>query len=373
MLFLLQNGKYKGIHPAEKPEKAIKKAEKLKDRCTAILIECFSYLHSDIYTIIDPKHLKVLDETITLTYTIGVFLDDAPMDSESMMTRTITISNTLEFYRAAALLYQFANIDNAIGFADLTRHVEPVHLIIQYEEGRKEEWTSESSQSFLSFINDNDFICDTDTFLDASVATTIEKVEGGHYITRKIKVDSGYSVQHYWHDRKFFLRLADGKWSLVTNIQHNMEDYKNNSIYAYCIAGSGVMYMAPYYIMREWNNADSVFIGITAGRWIKLKLKDSGEFKSIKAKGISSIDANDNSDIFAFALYLPQLWNLLRYLNIDDTPLRIQADFLLKNHMCKSGAYRIEPADDTEAINVDLFAIFTKILLSDARNISFED
>lgn len=373
MLFLLQNGKYKGIHPAEKPEKAIKKAEKLKDKCAAILIECFSYLHSDIYTIIEPKHFKVLEETITLTYTIGVFIDDAPMDTESMMTRTITISNTLEFYRVAALLHQFANIDNAIGFADLTRHVEPVHLIIQYEDGRKEEWTSESSESFISFINENDFICDTDSFLDASVATSVEKVEGGHYITRRVKVDSGYSVQHYWHDRKYFLRLIDGKWSLVTNLQHDMEDYQQNSIYAYCISGSGVMYMAPYYIMREWNSADSIFIGVTAGRWIKLKSADTGELKSIKAKGISSINGYDVSDIFAFALYLPQLWNLLRFLNIDDTPLRIQTDILLKNHMCKSGAYRIEPAEEGEAINIDLFAIFTKILLSEAKNISFLD
>lgn len=387
MLFLLKDGSYKTLHPATKPEKVIKKACKMKDECAAFLLECFSYLHSDLYIIVDPKSFKVVEEPITVTYTIGLFLDDTPIDVESLMTRTIVINNSLEFYRTAALLYQFYGIDNAIGFTDLNRHVEPISLSIQYSDDRVEKWAADEDNAvnFISFINENGFTLYTEKFLDASVESVDAMIDGGHYITRKVKIDNGYSYEHYWHDRKFLLRLCQGEWSLTTKLHRSDEDYYVNPIYGYSIVGSGSIYLSPFFTMREWLDTDSVFLGVTNGSWSKVPLKDFDEKSSkilklpfmmqrvVKAGHIAAYDGNDVTDTFSFALYFPQYWNLLRFLDREETPIRIQIDFLQKNHKCKSGVYEIPPVEDNEGINIDLFAIFTKILLTEPRNISFAD
>ena len=71
MIFLYRDGRYKVIDPLASDRKIEKRFTKDKKKIRAVMVECATRLHSDVYAIIEADHFKPRFKPFDLTYTIA--------------------------------------------------------------------------------------------------------------------------------------------------------------------------------------------------------------------------------------------------------------------------------------------------------------
>ena len=225
--------------------------------------------------------------------------------------------------------------------------------------------------------------CDTDDFLDVSLAeTTAEMVEDGCYITRYNPISGDSYLGYYHHGKRGLLWLWDGNWKIVSNnitpyIHEAVDNIINISDFGFfgiCVNKTGMLYMASYPFLVNYRNIQECSITLMHGVWSEYKDAETGVsfWESKKTGGSLNYVAYNPVDTLYMALYLPQYWDIQRYF-AGVTPVLVHIDVLQNKTYCKSGEYKVQRIEDGRGLDIDLFAIISSICSMPPKNISFND
>ena len=370
MIFLYRDGRYKVIDPLASDRKIEKRFTKDKKKIRAVMVECATRLHSDVYAIIEADHFKPRFKPFDLTYTIALYDVDAPIDEGTCLTRTIPIDTIADFYNVTSLIYQLECCD---GVGDIMsmgdERITIVALSIHYHKDTI-TWDPKKEKA-IEFINRQGMYCDTDNFLDASVPKE-RMVEDGCYITRPDPETGTRRMMYYYHEKKNYLYLNNGHWKFFDTLTMRISHYKTveDGINAYglCINRTGLVYLAVEEVALNLEETDSCVVELTTGKWY------TSENVWLASDEISShtYEAYNWADILYMGLFLPQIWDINRYL-FDVTPTKIGIDFLQRRRYSKSGEYEVPHSAADLGIHADLFAIFTSIMTKPLRSVAFDD
>lgn len=369
MIFLFKDKTFKVYDPFMEDYKLVKKFTKAKKKLAAVLVECSTSCHSDVYTIVKADHFKISFKPFRVTYTIDLFDSESPVDTTQSLTRTVDIETISDFYNITALMYQMNYTENAGDMLSLgDRRVIVSAMMIDY--GRdKIVW--DSKEDLIDFINRQDMICDTDEFLDAALPRD-QMVENGEYATRYDRSSGLTTLQYYFHDRKYYLYLSNGEWDRILDKPSLMMKMGDNSeainVYGMCINKTGLIYLASDQIAVAMDKVDSISIAMTIGTWYT----SHNIWLSKDEISGTTYEGYHVSDVLYMGLYLPQIWDIERYL-YDTSPITISCEFIINKRYACSGEYNVPHGAADRGLDLDLFAIFSTILSRPPVPISFDD
>lgn len=384
MIFLLRNGDFKVCDPYIEENKFLSKIERYGNDLVAVMIESSTKLHSDVFTIVTKKHFQTKITPMEIHYTLTVATLDEPIGESNVMERTLSIETVIEFYQAAALLYQLIASDqvgdmNCLG----ENRAALIELQLHFPKSKTTVNWDPTRQSAKEFINQYGLICDTDDFLDASSELTRqEMLERGYYTMKPNKCDGVSNMVYQFYRKKYFLFFRDGKWKKQSNGSPRMEDPTSmslisgdlNCIYGICINDTGLLYMASFAFMINFTSVEESTLELTYGEWntvidreTQLKLTTP----TVTREPLQ-YSAFDNADLLYMALYLPQYWDIIRYL-YGDTPVHLQWDIIMEKHYFKSGEYTVSELPKDQGLDIDLFAFMSYVFSLRARNMRFNE
>lgn len=362
MIFLFKNGSYQVYSPYMDERKAIKKFLKAKHRLEAVLIEASTSCHSDTFTVVTAEHFKTSIEPFEIGYTISMYDIEIPIDKEQSISRVIRVETPLELYNTTALIYQMnytEDVGDSMSIGD--RRIAITGLYIKTKSGTI-VWDPDV-EDLISFINRQGLSCDTDSFLDASLPPD-KQIEEGVYITRYDRASCMNTLQYYFHDRKYYLWLYNGKWhKSLKRPTCIVRDAGVMNVYGICLNKTGVLYLATDVIASWLYDVDSASIVVSRGHWKKeheLWVSDDTQDHYYEAWNLP--------DILYMGLYLPQLWDVERYLTGLDV-IDVSCEFVHNKRFAKHGEYHLKPQRDDCGLELDIFAIYSVIL---SKNPSYD-
>ena len=370
MLFLLKDGTYRFLDAFAEDRKIVKKFEKYKANLSAVLIESSTSLHSDTFIIVKKEHFKTKIRPFNVRYTLLLYDMESPFDYDNSITREIYISTIADFFGLASLLYQLSACEGAGDLLSIGEsRVNVIGLEIHYPDTVDRFTWNEDSETIIDFINRQDLYCDTDSFLDASLPRA-NMVEDGCYITRYNPKDQYSHIEYYHHDRKFYLKLSNGQWDLVTKIPNpelvRMADHVL-STFGFCLNHTGLIYLASYPLAYHIYDVESCEIILQYGRFYQVdKIWDAKDLHTREYDGFNSVD------MLYMALYLPQIWDINHFL-CDETPVRIGISLLQDRRLLKEAEFELEKCAADTGLKCDLFAYIASTLTSPPFDITIED
>ena len=378
MIFLLKDTTFR---VELNDQKALKWYENHEGKVKAVLIDCATRLHSDCYAIITAENFRTKIKPFSIFYSIALYEPDSPLDPvNGVVSREIRISTPMEFYQVAALVYQICRCESIGDVVSMGRRQVAITAFTIKNKDGEFEWDSDTD--LIKFINKYGLICDTDTFLDASMTHDKSKeMENGSYITRFNRHDGTHQLTYYYHERKFFLCLDQGKWSLNHKSSAIIQSFMHgrfNTIYGFCLNGTGLIYLASTKVAVNILEAQSCSVMIRQTHIDDESADETEEMHRMifndetYADYTMTYEGYNTADILYMALYLPQIWDLEKYL-LGDVITNLFVMFLQMKHYEKGGQVNLNRGKDDEAIQVDLFAIFAAIFNESADDISFDD
>lgn len=382
MIFLFTNGTYKVYDPLEEEEKVIKKFLKKRDKISAVMIEASTKLHSDTYTIIRAKNLKTKVEPFTMTYSLALLESNTPASPQNTFTRSVHISTVSEFYNLATLMYQIdysSDCGDIYSLGDLRPLI--ITCSITYDRSREKIIWNKQEESLISFLERQEIFCDTDKFLDASMGTKDTMVDDGCYISR-YDPSTGYeNLQYYYHGKKSLIWMRDGRWELFSdNLVPSIESLAENpdpsvsGFYAICINKTGLVYLASYPFIFNYKEIQECNIVINNGVWNTIR-DDRGNIMYHEPEILGAEKqyvAYNPVDSLYMALYLPQIWDIIRYM-IGDTPVYVHFEVLQRKVYTKTGEYKVPELKDGQGLDIDLFAIMSRVFSFRPRSIAINE
>jgi hypothetical protein len=367
VIFLFKDHTYKVYSVMMDDHKLAKKFHKDRKKIEAVLVECATDCHSDVYTVVKAEHFKTNFRPFSIKYTIGLYDVESPLDEQQSITRTLHIDTILDYYNATALIYQMLYTDNVGDMLSIgDRRVTIGSLSI--ETGRDSiKWDSDG-ENLIDFLARNEMVCDTDKFLDASIPKDLA-IEEGAYVTRYDKSTGKHQMMYYYHDKKYFLCMYNGKWELSLD-RPTLRVVAEGaiSVYGICMNSTGLLYLANDQIAVSLYNCDSISLIVELGEWYN----ENHIWLCDKEKVALTYEGWNMEDILYMGLYLPQIWDIDRYLN-DISPVFLSAEFVHNKHYTKRGEYHIPHRAADLGLELDLLAIFSMILTSQSEDISFDD
>ena len=370
MLFLLKDGSYRLLDAYAEDRKIIKRFEKYKENLAAVLIESSTALHSDTFIIVEKDHFKTQIKPFYARYRLLLYDMETPIDYQNTISREIYISSIPEFFGLASLIYQVDACEDAGDLLSVGgMRVTITELEIRYE-GEKESFTwYEDQESLIDFINRQDLFCDTDHFLDASLPRQ-QAVENGCYITRYNPKDQHSHIEYYHHDRKYYLCLYNGEWSLETKIPNpELDPLTANSFraYGFCLNHTGLLYLASYPLAYHIFDVESCELILQYGRFFtEDKIWDTDTLMTREYDGFNYVD------MLYMALYLPQIWDINHFLS-DETPVRLGISLLQDKRLMKESEFELEKCAADVGLKCDLFAYIASTLTSPPFDITIDD
>lgn len=384
MIFLFKDHTYDVVDPAIDEMKIPKKIEKVKDRLTAVLFEFNTRLHSDTFVIITEDHLKTEIEPFFLTYSISIVGDDLPIDYVNTVTRTIHVEDILSFYQIGSLIYQLEYSNDAGDSISLgeTRVILSALSIREHEDSESIVWDPDG-ESAKEFINRQGIFCDTDTFLCTDAAYDRQKaIEDGCYITRCGHFDDLLHLEFHFHGKRNILWLKHGEWFIFQNehiptmdFQHflnDRDDHSDYGIFGLCINQTSLVYLADFNTFQNYREMDQCTLVAKRGSWGHIytdreaKLKSYREDASDAYDHVRNLDAFNMPDMLYMATYLPQYWDLERFL-FHIEPLELEIEVLQRKRYYKSARFTVPVVKDGEGLILDLFTIFAMVMKLPAR------
>ena len=369
------------IDPLIEEEKVPKKIEKVRDKLEAVLFECNTRLHSDTFVVVMEEHLKSSFTPFYLTYSMSIVADDLPIDEASSVTRTILIEDIASFYQIASLIYQLEYSNDAgddISLGD----IRVMLSALSYQEIQDSEpivWDPDE-ESAKAFINRQGLYCDTDNFLSGDTALNRQKaVEDGCYITRCGRYDDMVHLEYHSHEQSNILWLKKGKWFVFTDqnipkmgwreFLYQDRNEPSYGIFGICINHTSLMYLADHQVFQNLREIDQCTLQVKRGTWGNTKVNDA-LYRRIYLTDASignavdmerTMDAYNMPDMLYMATYLPQYWDMERFLSHVD-PLTIEIEVLQHKRYYKAASYHVPVSKDGEGLMLDLFTIFAMVL-----------
>lgn len=382
MIFLFKDHSYKVYSPNMSDEKLVRKFEKKREDLEAILIETSTKLHSDTFILIKASNFKTKIEPFSLSYSIGMIGIDQPLTKSNTFTRTIEVNTVREFYVVVSMLNLLAYSEDAGDIYSLGDE-RAILVTLTIKRGKDIYSWDDSKLTIHEFLEREEMTCDTDDFLDVSLAeTTAEMVEDGCYITRYNPISGDSYLGYYHHGKRGLLWLWDGNWKIVSNnitpyIHEAVDNIINISDFGFfgiCMNKTGMLYMASYPFLVNYRNIQECSITLMHGVWSEYKDAETGVsfWESKKTGGSLNYVAYNPVDTLYMALYLPQYWDIQRYF-AGVTPVLVHIDVLQNKTYCKSGEYKVQRIEDGRGLDIDLFAIISSICSMPPKNISFND
>jgi hypothetical protein len=366
MIFLLDNGRYKMLDRYVDEHKVVAKYQKWKDHVVAVLVECSTRLHSDMYTLVTKEHFKTKIEPLTITYTLSLYTPETPMDQERFLTRQLKVKTIGDFYNATSLIYQMQKSDDIGDTLSLgDTRVIMVGLTIEKKGEGKVEW--DPSQNIVDFVAQFDMVCDTDIFLQA-MGSKETMIEDGCYITRYNPHDHTHNLSYYYHEKKHLLRLCEGSWGTALDRWVGKNETDTKAAYGFCLNNTGLLYLAYGPVALSLLDAQSLVIQVTRGTW----RQHQNQWYPIKEAAIQEYEGYNLADILYMGLYLPQIWDINRLIT-GDTPVEVACEFLYHKVFQRAGRYEVPHSKDNEGLQIDLFSLFAWVASQDLRSIYLEN
>ena len=377
MIFLFKDHTYDVIDPLTDDEKIPKKIEKVRDKLKAVLFEFNTRLHHDTFIVVDAEHLVTNFKHFAITYSMSIVGDDLPIDDANTVTRTIVVEDVISYYQIASLIYQL-EYSNDVGDDLCLGDTRVMLSALSYREmGEKDEliWDPDEEPA-TKFINRQGLYCDTDDFLAISVDDA-DRVEAGCYITRRNH--EGYThLEYHYHDIKNILWLKHGKWyvfpeNTIARLSDGDYIFRNptqeivEGIFGICINRSSLIYLTDYATLENYRQVEQCTIIAKRGSWGTIEtdrdvqnMTYNGDIM-LEVEYERSLDAFNMPDMLYMAVYLPQYWDMERYL-FHIEPLILEIEVLQCKRYYKSASYTVPVVKDGEGLNLDLFTIFAMIM-----------
>lgn len=378
MIFLFRDHSYKVYHPMASESKVLKKFKKKKEEIVAVLIDTATKLHSDTYTIITSDRFKTEIEPFQITYSIGLAGIDDPIERENTLTRTMKIESVMQYYNLCALLQMMANSETAGDFYSLGEQ-RAILVAIRLKMGNDEFAWDPSKESAEQFLKRQDMTCDTDIFLDASTGSKRNMVDEGCYITRYDPLTGDSNLRYYYHGKKALIWFKKDRWFLfsdnvVPSMDINLPDDECTGFFAICINQTSMVYIASYPFLYNYREIQECTVNVHYGHWETITQEDTGMTytQAVKDGGVKGYVAYNGVDVMYMALYLPQYWDIIRYL-CGETPVLVQFEVIQKKLFHKTGNYKVPPVAKDQGLDIDLLAIMSGVCTLPSRCISFTD
>lgn len=358
--------------------KVLKKFKKKKEEIVAVLIDTATKLHSDTYTIITSDRFKTEIEPFQITYSIGLAGIDDPIERENTLTRTMKIESVMQYYNLCALLQMMANSETAGDFYSLGEQ-RAILVAIRLKMGNDEFAWDPSKESAEQFLKRQDMTCDTDIFLDASTGSKRNMVDEGCYITRYDPLTGDSNLRYYYHGKKALIWFKKDRWFLfsdnvVPSMDINLPDDECTGFFAICINQTSMVYIASYPFLYNYREIQECTVNVHYGHWETITQEDTGMTytQAVKDGGVKGYVAYNGVDVMYMALYLPQYWDIIRYL-CGETPVLVQFEVIQKKLFHKTGNYKVPPVAKDQGLDIDLLAIMSGVCTLPSRCISFTD
>lgn len=381
MIFLFKDHTYDVIDPLIDEEKVPKKIEKIRDKLTAVLFECNTRLHSDTFVIVREDHLKLDFTPFYLTYSMSIVADDCPIDSVNTVTRTILVEDIISFYQTASLIYQLEYSNNAgddISLGD-TRVMLSALSFQEIQDDEPIVWDPDE-ESAKEFLNRQGLYCDTDIFLCGDNPQNRQKaVEDGCYLTRYGRHDDMMHLEYHFHEIRNILWLKKGRWFVFADfaipklnwhdLAHSDDVPSSLGIFGLCINHTSLVYLCEYRVFQNLREIDQCTLQVKRGSWGEVATDEDVRRKAYftsetDENGVDmdrTMDAYNMPDMLYMATYLPQYWDLERFLTHVE-PLLLEIEVLQHKRYYKAASYHVPVVKDGEGLSLDLFTIFAMIL-----------
>ena len=383
MIFLFKDSTFK-VYPPDLPEKKlVKKFLRRENEIKAVLVESSTRLRSDTYVLVETDHFKTKIEPFDIEFSMFMGEVDTPPDLDTnVVHRVVRVDSIHGFYSAATLIYQLDASEDCGDFYNLGM-MRPylMELIFHMPDGDI-KWDFDK-ESATEFINRQGMFCDTDHFLDAAIGvkpTRQEMLENGCYVLRKDKSDGTVNLQYYYHGARHILWMKDRFWHLFGDTVLPRIDslvtakVAIDELYGICINHTGLLYIATYPFLINYREIDECSVSMYTGHWETIEDKtnqirfqepilDENEHYSV---------AYNPTDALYMAVYLPQFWDIQRFL-YGDTPVKVACEFLQRKCYRKTGEINIKPLDANQALHFDLFKMMAQVFNLPPRDISFDE
>ena len=129
------------------------------------------------------------------------------------------------------------------------------------------------------------------------------------------------------------------------------------------------MYLADYQVFQNLREVDQCTLQVKRVTWGNTKVNDA-LYRRIYLTDASienavdmerTMDAYNMPDMLYMATYLPQYWDMERFLSHVD-PLTIEIEVLQHKRYYKAASYHVPVSKDGEGLMLDLFTIFAMVL-----------
>lgn len=366
MIFLLKDGTYRTIKTSASDKKIRRKYRKHKNELSAVLIECFTRLHTDTFVLVKGENFDIYPKKTKIHYTAAYLGTDEPMTDENTFRRTIEINRVADQYTAASLLLQMNKQDDVnsmiTGIDERTLEITDLSL---EQDGVRYHWRHQTD-SIEQFLRRFGILCDTDEFLDLRMSRA-EMVENGFYYMQS---DPDTGIQHMsykFYDSRYLLYFQGKTWAARTTRPrdlHLVNDASRNVVVGSCISGTGLIYLANISVMEKFDAIEGVMVVVSMAPIIYTD-DDEIDTKVVyddEEVSMHSYEGYSLYDLLYIALYVPQILDLYRYLYEVDT--LIISCCLTYSKGSRVFTERVNRSTDPEYGNcLDLFSRLNRTLL----------
>lgn len=394
MIFLMKSGRVHVYPPKTSTQKLRARFEKNEGLIAAVLFDVSGRLRSDTYILVTPEHYKWDFKPISVEYTCALLGDDEPATEDNTMTRLVNLET---YEQACEMLAMLLSMETSYKLSDMfyyRRFAYLVSIVIKDSKGNLHRWSVDKDHELELgefFAESVGVYIDTDEFLDA-YCSRADQVANGNYCARIESHGETREFGYYVHDRQAYLYMNDEYWmrdirgpshmfhpdedgnptefssihkgdrfytkEIVSLINKNQRKiFSDPPTFGISITGTGLIYLCPFQLAQLYDGAMSLEVTY----YTRPRVADN--LQTMLSQGYhDNIMAANLIEIMYIALLLPELIDMTRYF-FDDEPGYLEIEFAMNRTTHKEGRVDFPEFPKEEAIFLDLFYVFAKIML----------